>query len=379
MQNPSGTPFADIIQSLAALQRDQHQALLSVKEEHERRFQALLQGQQEDRELFRSCLDRETPASPTPTSDSALPLTLSKMGPADDPEAFLDLFERMAETRGWPRADWPLRLIPLLSGESQVAAHQLPVASLLVYQDLRRAILQRVGRTTEQHRQRFRSLTLDESGRPFVMAQQLRDSCRKWLMAGGSDVEQIIDQVVLEQFIVKLPKKTAQWVQCHRPTSLDQAIQLAEDHMVACSGVGETLPSVSLSPSLSLSSPASTPSLSTKPVPLPRSRGGFAPRPAPRWRSGWSGDNGAAARTATRGTPAGELSTLAQLAPLSPRQSLGPLPAAGTAVKPGPACWRCGDPGHFIDRCPVMEVGTLVRVPDAPKAAPDQAGPYQIP
>ncbi len=47
--------------------------------------------------------------------------------------------------------------------------------------------------------------------------------------------------------------------------------------------------------------------------------------------------------------------------------------------KPGPACWRCGDPGHFIDRCPVMEVGTLVRVPDAPQAAPDQAGGYQIP
>ncbi len=49
------------------------------------------------------------------------------------------------------------------------------------------------------------------------------------------------------------------------------------------------------------------------------------------------------------------------------------------AGKPGPACWRCGDPGHFIDRCPVMEVGTLVRVPDAPQAAPDQAGGYQIP
>ncbi len=26
-----------------------------------------------------------------------------------------------------------------------------------------------------------------------------------------------------------------------------------------------------------------------------------------------------------------------------------------------------------------MEVGTLVRVPDAPQAAPDQAGGYQIP
>ncbi len=47
------------------------------------------------------------------------------------------------------------------------------------------------------------------------------------------------------------------------------------------------------------------------------------------------------------------------------------------AGKSGPACWRCRDPGHFIDRCPVMEVGTLVRVLDAPQAG--QAGGYQIP
>uniref|UniRef100_A0A9J7ZXM5 SCAN box domain-containing protein n=1 Tax=Cyprinus carpio carpio TaxID=630221 RepID=A0A9J7ZXM5_CYPCA len=125
-----------------------------------------------------------------------------------------------------------------------------PFQNLLVYRDLKRAILQRVGRTPEQHRQRFRTLTLEESGRPFVMAQQLRDSCRKWLMADSSDVEDVIDRVVLEQFVAKLPRKTAQWVQCHRPTSLNQAIQLAEDQMVACPGVGDPLPSATLSLSL---------------------------------------------------------------------------------------------------------------------------------
>ncbi len=72
-------------------------------------------------------------------------------------------------------------------------------------------------------------------------------------------------------------------------------------------------------------------------------------------------------------------SALFPVPPGSPRQFLGPLPATRVVGKPGPACWHCGDPGHFIDRCPVMEVGTLVRVPDAPQAAPDQAGGYQIP
>ncbi len=107
---------------------------------------------------------------------------------------------------GWPQTDWPVRLIPLLTGEAQLAAQQLPVQNLLVYDDLKRAILQRVGRSPEQHRQRFRSLELGENGRPFVMAHQLRDACRRWLLAGEGGVDHVIDQVVLEQFIARLPK-----------------------------------------------------------------------------------------------------------------------------------------------------------------------------
>ncbi len=261
-------------------------------------------------------------------------------------------------------------LIPLLTGEAQLAAQQLPVQNLLVYEDLKRAILQRVGRSPEQHRQRFRSLELGENGRPFVMAHQLRDACRRWLLAGEGGVDYIIDQVVLEQFIARLPKRTAQWVQCHRPASLDLAIQLAEDQMVACHGVGEILPSVSLS----LPSPSVSP-----PIFLPRSRAGVVPRAQPRWRGGPAPESTAARAHGREAGSAGPSPAAGPVSSVSPRQLLVPLPATGVAGKPGPACWRCGDPGHFIDRCPVMEVGTLVRVPDVPQAAPDQAGGYQIP
>ncbi len=222
----------------------------------------------------------------------------------------------------------------------------------------------------EQHRQRFRSLELGENGRPFVMAHHLRDACRRWLLAGEGGVDQIIDRVVLEQFIARLPKKTTQWVQCHRPASLDLAIQLAEDQMVACHGVGETLPSVSLS----LPSPSVSP-----PIFLSRSRAGVVPRAQTRWRGGPAPESAAGRAHAREAGSASPSSALIPAPPGSPRQFLVPLPATRVAGKPGPACWHCGDPGHFIDRCPVMEVGTLVRVPDAPQAAPNQAGGYQIP
>ncbi len=372
MSSPTSSPFADVIQSLAGLHQEHHQALLDMREDQERRFCALVQKQQQDRELFRSWMDREVRAGGIPPAPALPPhMPLQKMGSQDDPEAFLDLFEKTAEACGWPQMNWPVRLIPLLSGEAQLAAQQLPVQNLLVYDDLKRAILQRVGRNPEQHRQRFRSLELGENGRPFVMAHQLRDACRRWLLAGESDVDQIIDRVVLEQFIARLPTKTAQWVQCHRPTSLDLAIQLAEDQMAACHGVGESLPSVSLS--LPPSSAFPPPSF------LPRSRAGVLPRAQPRWRGGPAPESAAVRAHAREAGSASPSSALFPVPPGSPRQFLGPLPATRVAGKPGPSCWRCGDPGHFIDRCPVMEVGTLVRVPDAPQAAPNQAGMYQIP
>ncbi len=309
MSSPTSSPFADVIQSLAGLHQEHHQALLDMREDQERRFCALVQNQQEDRELFRSWMDQEVRAGGIPPGMAC----------------------------GWPQMNWPVRLIPLLFGEAQLAAQPLPVQNLLVYDDLKRAILQRVGRNPEQHRQHFRSLELGENGRPFVMAHQLRDACRRWLLAGESDVDQIIDRVVLEQFIARLPKKTAQWVQCHRPTSLDLAIQLAEDQMAACHGVGESPPSVSLS--LPPSSSFSPPSF------LPRSRAGVLPRAQPRWRGGPAPESAAVRAHAREAGSASPSSALIPVPPGSPRQFLVPLPATRMAGKPGPALLALRGPG----------------------------------
>ncbi len=131
----------------------------------------------------------------------------------------------------------------------------------LVYDDLKRAILQRVGRNPEQHRQRFSSLELWENGRPFVMTQQLRDACRRRLLAGEGGVDQIIDRVVLEAIHCAVAGRT----QCsgssatawHRWTWPSNSRKTRWWH---ATGFGEALPSVSLSPHFLTLSPYPYPS-----------------------------------------------------------------------------------------------------------------------
>ncbi len=159
------------------------------------------------------------------------------------------------------------------------------------------------------------------------MAHQLRDACRRWLLAGEGGVDQRRRRpksstgVVLEQFIALLPKKTTQWVQCHCPASLDLAIQLAEDQMVACHGVGETLPSVSLS----LSPPLLCLPLSSYPGPVPA----WFPEPSPDGGEGRLRSRRPREPTAgRRGRPA-RAPLLSPVSPVSPRNSLSPFPPLG--------------------------------------------------
>ncbi len=333
MSSPSGSPFADVIQSLAGLHQEHHKALMDMRADQERRFCALVQNQREDRELFRSWMDREVRAGESPTA-LAPPthMPVQKMGPQDDPEAFLDLFEKTAAACGWPQLDWPVRLIPLLTGEGAVGG---AAAASPEPPGLRRpkASHPPAGRpeAPSSNRQRFRSLELGENGRPFVMAHQLREACRRWLLAGEGGVDQIIDRVVLEQFIARLPTKTAQWVSATVRRRWTWPSNSPRTRWWRGHGVGETLPvRLSLSPLPFFFSPYPS-------CPVPCRRGSPSP---PRWRGGPAPES-TAARANARGGGVGRcysrspgLSTPIPLSPFPPlgwRGSLGrPAGVAGT-------------------------------------------------
>ena len=93
------SPLGEIVKALSLLQQTQHQTLLDVQRENQACFEALAQGQEAYRKLFWSLLS----ASSTPAPAT---ISISKMTPQDDPEVFVELFERAAEDWGWPKKDW---------------------------------------------------------------------------------------------------------------------------------------------------------------------------------------------------------------------------------------------------------------------------------
>ena len=220
--------------------------------------------------------------------------------------------------------------------------------------------MDRLGHTPEGHRRQLRELSYDEGGRPFIFAQQLREAARRWLQPGTQTAEQVVERVVLEQFVAGLPASTGNWVQCHRPLTLDAAVVLAEDHL-------------SLPRRARWEDNRSPPPPPARPVPAPRRRGvtlptPHAPTPAPRHTHALTHSPQQITRTDPPSIPPKSQDS----APVrsAPRGAPQPL---------GQACWRCGQLGHFRQECPLMEVGAVVQVagPSAPSPGPE--GTYYIP
>ncbi|KAK9405574.1 zinc finger and SCAN domain-containing protein 30-like [Crotalus adamanteus] len=151
--------------------------------------------------------------------------------PWDDPKGFLASFEQVAEACRWPRKEWAVRLLPALRGEAEQAFSNLEARDRQDYGKVKAAILHRDALSREKQRQHFRRFRYREAEGPRGVYNRLQALCRQWLKVERHSKEQILELLILEQFLTILPPEVQSWVRERGPACCAQAVALAEDFL----------------------------------------------------------------------------------------------------------------------------------------------------
>ncbi|XP_042306281.1 uncharacterized protein LOC121921799 [Sceloporus undulatus] len=153
--------------------------------------------------------------------------------PWENAKAFLISFEQVAKACRWPREEWAARLLPALSGEAEGAFQSLETRDKEDYVKVKAAILKGDALRMERQRQHFRQFCCHGVEDPRNIHSQLQELCRRWLRPERHSKEQILELLILEQFLAGLPPDLQTWIRARGPDTCSQAVALVEDFLVS--------------------------------------------------------------------------------------------------------------------------------------------------
>ncbi|XP_015264351.1 PREDICTED: zinc finger protein 397-like [Gekko japonicus] len=146
----------------------------------------------------------------------------------DSGKAFGGPFEGATDAWLWPRGEWAARP---LAGELQPTCNTLEARDKGDHGKLKAEVSRGDPVRAETQRRRFRQFCYREAEGPREVCGRLRELCRHWLEPERHTKEQILELVILEQFLTILPVEIQSWVREGGPGTCSQAVVLAEDFL----------------------------------------------------------------------------------------------------------------------------------------------------
>uniref|UniRef100_A0A670IRU2 Uncharacterized protein n=1 Tax=Podarcis muralis TaxID=64176 RepID=A0A670IRU2_PODMU len=137
----------------------------------------------------------------------------------DHTKSFQTSFRRIADAIQWPREERKTQNLLDLSGEATQVYKTLGSIGQVVDED---------ATSLELWRRRFRQFCYLEAEGPQEVCSRLQDLCFRWLQPQKRTKEQILELLVLEQFLAILPQEMQIWVRKRGPETCAQAVTLAE-------------------------------------------------------------------------------------------------------------------------------------------------------
>ncbi|XP_078506410.1 zinc finger and SCAN domain-containing protein 12-like [Lissotriton helveticus] len=134
-----------------------------------------------------------------------------KIEPEDDPEEFLLAYGCSAEGSLWIK-DSCEASSSMSARDAHVSYEGLPHRTAEDYDRQKGILLDETEMSEESFRKKFRNLKFTPEVRLRTLANQLEEWCRRWLKPEIRSPTDIVDLIILEQFVQILPQGAQDWL-----------------------------------------------------------------------------------------------------------------------------------------------------------------------